>query len=217
MTTEEVTTLVKSINHLWEVRITYGLVRTAWVPTFACQDAALVTEALQRHARLQATPSPPSPHELLAHCHALLDEQRQTAEHVARRKQAARAAEAWTRQNKTQRLPASVTTPGTVIRPAPSPLATDPYALAHVEMNDRHLNRPGHEAEAIAFCETKALEQPEERERWIREAQLYDRERLKRLVCPDQGARYVPDMAGASVIEELVGVREPGDENADFE
>jgi hypothetical protein len=211
MTPEEVTTLVKSINRMWEVRITYGLIRTVWAPMLAVQDAALVMDALQRHARTQTTPYAPSAEQLLEHCHALLDEQRQDAEQVARRQQAAQAATAWRRQSEAQKLPTLVTTPG-ALRQVLEHVSTDAYALAHVAMNDLGVNRPGREADAVAFCEAQALEQPEERERWIREARLYDRERLKALVTPSHGQRYVPDMTGRTVIEEGGEEREPGDE-----
>jgi hypothetical protein len=217
MTAEQIQRFLDVRHQWWKYagEVSEDARRHVWEPDLYAVDKETAWEAMKRFARKARDNRAPSLDDLLALCRDIADE-RHRAEAKERRATDDRLAmEAWQKayvasgQDFRQRQAADVI--GQVLTHA----ATDAYARAHVTMNDLGVNRPGREAEAVAFCEAKALEQPEEQERWIREARLYERERLKALVTPVNGQRYVPDMTGRTVIEEMGEDREPGDEDPD--
>jgi hypothetical protein len=212
MSPKQVKQLTDRREAWWKAPLNEGLRESVWEPALADITPDIAVEAMKRFARKQRNGAPPSLEDLLKYAEEIEEEQRRAKTAARRAEEQQKATDAWQRAWAQDRLPQRTQEPSDVIGQTLEFMARDAYALAHVEMNDKHLNRPGHEAEAIAFCKAKALEQPEEQERWIREVRLYEREQLKRLMTPEPGQRYVPLMTGKPVIEELVGARGPGNE-----
>jgi hypothetical protein len=217
MNSSEVFQLIQRRNTWWERSApNQALVKDVWVPGLATIPLDVAFEAMTRYAKAQKTPYPPSLENLVAICDEI-EQDRLRAQAQERRAVTDREAMiAWHKAEaavEAQRKLHPVYDPITAVLET---VAKDPWTHAHVLMHEKGINRPGREADAMAYCEAMAQDYPDDREAWLRERRLYERDLGRTLTAHDmqpQPVRYVPMMTGGwPSNEEAVSLREPGDE-----
>jgi murein L,D-transpeptidase YcbB/YkuD len=220
MSPADVSIVIQRRNTWWErTALGQALVKDVWVPGLATIPLDVALEAMTRYAKAQKTPYPPSLENLVALCDEV-EQDRMRAQAQERRAIADREAMiAWHKAEaavEAQRKLHPVHDPITAVLET---AAKDPWAHAHVLMHEKGINRPGREADAMAYCEAMAQDYPDDREAWLRERRLYERD-LGRWETPHgmrpQPVQYVPMMTGGEPSnEDGVSLREPGDEAED--
>ena len=217
MTSAELYSLTKQIAQWYERTIPPHLIKDVWQEALAAIPLDVARDALKRYARQQRNSQPPSLDDLLKHCEDIQDERHRAATQARRSEEDRKAMEAWQRAGASQSLPPASHQAQDVIGQVLQHAAHDPYALAHVEMHEAGINRPGQEEAAIAFCAHMAEEQPEHFRRWMDERHTYQlalEQRGRQDAPTSTPQRPIPIMTPVPAYVEIGDyTHEPGDED----